>query len=212
MRSSARLNQLKAISVPALQDAASAVGTHSKNNLQTFLRSSTIADLSRRASRIGFWLSTHARSQGGGHPNSHTSQLHVQLEPLDSPNDGIFSLSITRPESKNAIGRQLLRELRECLRNLAQERTTRCVVVRSAAPGVFCAGADLKERAGMTHQETAQFVQDLRTAFCMLEQLPMPTVAAVDGFALGGGAELALACDLRVCGTNNSTMNDLYTS
>lgn len=70
--------------------------------------------------------------------------LHVQLEPLDAPNDGIFFLSLTRPEAKNAIGRQLLRELRDALHQLARERTTRCVVVRSTAPGVFCAGADLK--------------------------------------------------------------------
>ena len=49
-----------------------------------------------------------------------------------------------RPEAKNAIGRRFLRELQECLHNVAQESTTRCVVVRSSVPGVFCAGADLK--------------------------------------------------------------------
>jgi methylglutaconyl-CoA hydratase len=124
----------------------------------------------------------------------------VQLEPLDGVNEGIFFLSLTRASAKNAIGRQLLRELQEALRNLAQERTTRCVVLRSMASGVFCAGADLKERASMTQQEAATFVSDLRATMGQLETLPMPTIAAVDGFALGGGAELALSCDLRVCG------------
>lgn len=105
----------------------------------------------------------------------------VVLEPLDGDNEGIFFLSLCRPEARNSIGRQVsaacpiaagcataacaalprfrhaqttfpaaatllqfLRELRECLHTVAQERTTRCVVVRSTVPGVFCAGADLK--------------------------------------------------------------------
>ena len=127
--------------------------------------------------------------------------LHAQLEPLDGPNEGIFLLSLTRTKEKNAIGRQLLSELKEALENLSQEGSTRCVVVRSTAVGVFCAGADLKERAQMTQQECSWFVRDLRNTFSMLESLPMPTIAAIDGFALGGGAELALACDLRVGGT-----------
>jgi len=141
----------------------------------------------------GRWSTTSAHSRTDSH-------LHVQLEPLDSPNEGIFFLSLTRPEAKNAIGKQLLREMGEAIRNLTQERTTRCVIVRSTVPGVFSAGADLKERSKMTQQEAAAFVQELRSSFAALEALPMPTLAAIDGFALGGGAELALACDLRVCG------------
>ncbi|KAK9818229.1 hypothetical protein WJX72_009082 [[Myrmecia] bisecta] len=96
-----------------------------------------------------------------------SSSLHVQVEPLDNENEGIFLLSLTRPDAKNAIGRQLLH---------------------------------LKERAAMTQQEAAEFVTDLRATFNAVEALPMPTVAVVDGYALGGGAELALACDLRVSG------------
>jgi methylglutaconyl-CoA hydratase len=125
--------------------------------------------------------------------------LHCQLEPLDSPNEGIFMLSLTRSEAKNSIGKQMLKELQEALNNLRQESSTRCVVIRSTAGGVFSSGADLKERAAMSQQEALLFVQDLRATFNALAALPMPTIAAVDGFALGGGAELALACDLRVC-------------
>lgn len=136
------------------------------------------------------WLSTKQGANG----------LQVVLEPLDGPNEGIFWLTLCRPDARNAIGRQFLRELRECLATVAQERTTRCVVVRSTVPGVFCAGADLKERAGMSAAEAATFVRELRETFGQLDALPMPTVACVDGFALGGGAELALACDIRVCG------------
>jgi methylglutaconyl-CoA hydratase len=150
--------------------------------------------LARAAATAGLvrWLSKAASPTG--------KELQVVLEPLDGENEGVFFLSLSRPEARNSIGRQFLRELKECLYTVAQERTTRCVVVRSTVPGVFCAGADLKERAVMSQAETAQFVRELREAMNQLDTLPMPTVAVVDGFALGGGAELALACDVRVAG------------
>lgn len=82
--------------------------------------------------------------------------LQVQLEPLEP---GIFLLNLTRPDHRNAIGRQMLAELREAVSDLRSERSTRCVVVRSTSPaGTFSAGSDLKERAAMTQQETHAFV------------------------------------------------------
>lgn len=78
--------------------------------------------------------------------------LQVQVEPLSAINEGISVISLCRSHAKNAIGRQLLRELQEALNTLRQERTTRCVVLRSTCPGTFCAGADLKvgrKRRGM---------------------------------------------------------------
>lgn len=67
--------------------------------------------------------------------------------------------------------------------------------------GSFCAGADLVERRTMSQMQVTKFLSDLRDAFRKLENLPMPTIAAIDGPALGGGLELSLACDLRVAGT-----------
>ena len=76
------------------------------------------------------------------------------------------------------------------------------LLINSAVPKVFCAGADLKERAVMPPDAVAQFVRDLRSAFTDLEQLPIPTIACIDGFALGGGLEMALAADLRIAGSD----------
>lgn len=76
--------------------------------------------------------------------------LQVQVEPLSSPNEGISVVSLTRSAAKNAIGRQLLRELQEAINTLRQERTTRVVVLRSSCPGTFSAGADLKVRPAGT--------------------------------------------------------------
>eukprot|EP00873_Tetraselmis_striata_P009995 jgi/Tetstr1/430259/TSEL_020087.t1 len=80
------------------------------------------------------WLS-------GGAP---TPELEVSLLPLDKPDEHIFSLTFNRPASRNAIGRKFLAELREALANMRRERTARCLLVSSAVPSVFCAGADLK--------------------------------------------------------------------
>ena len=109
-------------------------------------------------------------------------------------------LGLERPAARNALGRQLLGEFEAALASLAADGSARVVVIHSLVPGVFCAGADLKERAGMAPEEAEAFVKRLRAAFSALEALPMPTIAAVEDAALGGGLELALACDLRVAG------------
>ena len=75
------------------------------------------------------------------------------------------------------------------------------LIVGSPTPGAFCAGADLVERKNMTQDQVAKFLTDLRLAFSLLESLSLPTIAAIDGPALGGGLEMALACDLRIAGT-----------
>ncbi|KAJ3374578.1 hypothetical protein GGF31_007356 [Allomyces arbusculus] len=122
------------------------------------------------------------------------------IEKLAGADAGITILSLNRPKAKNALSRQLLAEFRECLDAVRFDADTRVLVVRSLVDRVFCAGADLKERATMNPTEVAAFVSSLRAAFSELEALPMPTIAAIDGAALGGGLEMALCCDLRVAG------------
>lgn len=128
--------------------------------------------------------------------------MELRLERLVGDDAGIILLGLDRPAAKNALGRQLLAEFRQALAELRSDPAARVVVVHSLVPGVFCAGADLKERAGMAQTEAAAFVQGLRTAFTELEDLPMPVVAALEGAAFGGGLELALAADLRVAGVD----------
>lgn len=77
---------------------------------------------------------------------------------------------------------------------------TRALILNSSTANSFCAGADLKERKGMGELEVARFLYNLRRLLGEIEGLPVPTIAAVDGPALGGGLELALSCDLRVVG------------
>ncbi|XP_023810234.1 enoyl-CoA hydratase domain-containing protein 2, mitochondrial [Oryzias latipes] len=102
-----------------------------------------------------------------------------------------------RHKARNALGHVFVSQMRELMSALACDSAVRAVVFRSLVPGVFCAGADLKERALMNHTESDLFVHSLRSLMTQIAMLPSPTIAAIDGVALGGGLELALACDLR---------------
>lgn len=126
--------------------------------------------------------------------------MELQLERLTGAETGIILLGLNRPAAKNALGRQLMAEFREAMAVLRGDTSTRVVILHSLVPGVFCAGADLKERAAMEPTEVARFVQGLRAGFTELENLPMPVLAAVEGVAFGGGLELALCADLRIAG------------
>ncbi|MDP1832333.1 MAG: enoyl-CoA hydratase-related protein [Geothrix sp.] len=126
--------------------------------------------------------------------------MEIRLERLEGSDAGLVLLGLDRPAARNALGRQLMAEFRQALADLRSDTSARIVVLHSHVPGVFCAGADLKERAEMSPSEAGAFVHGLRCAFTELEDLPMPVIAALEGAAFGGGLELALAADLRVAG------------
>lgn len=126
----------------------------------------------------------------------------IQVRSLAGPDQGITEILMNRPRARNALGNVLVSELLEALAQLQEDRQVRVLIFRSGVKGVFCAGADLKEREQMSEAEVGVFVQRLRGLMNKIAAFPAPTIAAMDGFALGGGLELALACDLRVAASS----------
>jgi enoyl-CoA hydratase/carnithine racemase len=102
---------------------------------------------------------------------------------------------------RNTITRAMLRGLQAELDRAAARRSLRCVVISGQGEKAFCAGADLKERQTMGEEEVQRFLRDLKAALRAIESSPKVFLAAVNGVALGGGCELALACDLRLAST-----------
>lgn len=124
--------------------------------------------------------------------------LPLLLETQTGDDTGILLAKMNVPRTKNALSRALVNQFREAVDRLRYDRSARVLIVQSAVPGTFCTGADLKERRQMTEIEVFQFVDFLRRTFNELSALPFPVLAAIDGFALGGGLELAMACDIRI--------------
>jgi enoyl-CoA hydratase/carnithine racemase len=114
------------------------------------------------------------------------------------PADGIAEITLNRPEAMNAISSAMAAELTRACAELAAAPEVRVVVFGAAGERAFCAGADLKERAGLTDADIMRQRHVIRAVFGALLALPQPAIAAVHGFALGGGCELALSCDLVV--------------
>ncbi len=110
----------------------------------------------------------------------------------------VAEIMLSRPEAMNAISTELAGELARACAETAAAPEVRAVVLSAAGERAFCAGADLKERSTMTDADILRQRPAMRGVFGALLALPQPVIAAVHGFALGGGCELALACDLIV--------------
>ena len=125
----------------------------------------------------------------------------VRIERFDEPAlVHVAELVLDRPEALNAVSTAMAEAIRDATHQLAGDDTVRCVVLTSSHEKAFCVGADLKERNTLTDAELVQQRPLARSAYGGVLALPMPVVAAVDGFALGGGFELALSCDIIVAG------------
>lgn len=111
---------------------------------------------------------------------------------------GIAEVVLSRPDALNAISTQLATELVSATDELRADNSVRAVLLAAEGDRAFCVGADLKERNGMTDEQILAQRIVFRAAFGGVLNLPQPTVAAVHGFALGGGCELALSCDILV--------------
>jgi enoyl-CoA hydratase/carnithine racemase len=116
---------------------------------------------------------------------------------LEVATSGVATLRLDRPKM-NALNQQVAREIGEAVDAAAGDDDVRALVVWGGER-IFAAGADIKEMADLDAVAMYRYIGRFQDVFTRLEQLPVVTIAAVNGFALGGGCELALACDLRIC-------------
>ena len=110
-------------------------------------------------------------------------------------------LTIDRPKALNALNPDVLADLKAAFEGIDQN-AVRCVVLTGAGDKSFVAGADIGSMSTMTRAEGEAFGKLGNDIFLMIESFPLPVIAAVNGFALGGGCELAMSCDIRICSDN----------
>ncbi|XP_025000489.1 methylglutaconyl-CoA hydratase, mitochondrial isoform X8 [Gallus gallus] len=160
----------------------------------------TSSALSPRAPVRGGAATFPSAGRNYGSEAKEEEELRVQY--LDEEHKGIVVLGLNRSHAKNALNKNLLKMMSKAVDALKSDKKVRTVIFRSEVPGIFCAGADLKERAKMHSSEVGSFVSKARATINEMANLPVPTIAAIDGIALGGGLELALACDIRVAASS----------
>jgi enoyl-CoA hydratase/carnithine racemase len=121
--------------------------------------------------------------------------------------EGILILTLNRPEAMNCFNIELLAALADTIREANFDMSLRCIVITGAGgedpkKASFSTGADLKERRTLSADQVRRFIFTIRNTFTAVEQVRVPVIAAINGFAFGGGMELALACDLRIASSN----------
>ncbi len=116
---------------------------------------------------------------------------------IEETNQAVI-LTLNRPEVMNCLNFRLLYALRDMVDALQYRTDVRTVIITGKGDKAFCAGADLKERAGLPPEEVKKYILTIRNLLTAIQNLPMPVISAVNGVALGGGTEIALASDIRL--------------
>jgi enoyl-CoA hydratase len=116
--------------------------------------------------------------------------------------DGIYTITINRPDKLNALNATVIRELGEAVKEVYENALIRAAVITGSGSKAFAAGADIRGFAGLSKEEGMALAKVGLDTFFKIENAPKPIVAAVNGFALGGGCELAMACHFRICSDN----------
>src|ERR1051325_7108332 len=125
----------------------------------------------------------------------------IETERLDD-NNGIVIIKINRPEVLNAINTDVIAELSNTIDAVGLDDNTRVVIITGAGERSFCAGADLSYVVNLGPIEAERYATTIHNLLNKIENLPRPVIAAINGYALGGGCELALACDIRIASSN----------
>jgi enoyl-CoA hydratase len=112
---------------------------------------------------------------------------------------GIYTITINRPDKLNALNKTVIRELGEAVDEVYENPLIRAAIITGSGNRAFAAGADIRGFAGLSKEEGMLLAKQGLDVFFRIENAPKPIVAAVNGFALGGGCELAMACHFRVC-------------
>lgn len=116
--------------------------------------------------------------------------------------EGMALVTIDRPKALNALNSETLEELNGCLKGLEQRKDVRVVVLTGGGAKSFVAGADIAEMVNASPAQGRAMALLADEVFCRLENMPQVTIAAVNGYALGGGCEIAMACDIRLAAEN----------
>jgi enoyl-CoA hydratase len=116
--------------------------------------------------------------------------------------DGVAVITMNRPQALNAFNSEQLDLLSAAIQSIGRDRSVRAAIITGAGDRAFAAGADIKEMAELTPAEGLAFGRKGHAITNALELLPLPTIAAVNGYAFGGGCEIAIACDIRLAATN----------
>ena len=111
-------------------------------------------------------------------------------------NEGIATITLNRPETLNAFSKEVVAEVLEALEDVRRDENVRVVVLTGAGEKAFSAGADIKAMIGMTALRARDLSLMGEKLCCTLENLEKPVIAALNGYALGGGLEVAMSCDL----------------
>jgi enoyl-CoA hydratase/carnithine racemase len=129
---------------------------------------------------------------------------------LDEPNiltekkNSVLIVTLNRPRYMNALNIETLKEGKKILTDIYFDPDIRVVIITGAGEKAFCAGADLKERETMSEVQVRYYIKTIKDTLVDIENLSKPVICAINGVALGGGTELAMACDIRIASPNAS--------